>query len=289
MIPLAILHRNEFENLLKMLEALEKNTTKEIKIFVIDNKSDQNELNKYRSKIEKYSITLIESQKNNWVLGFNLAINHPKWPKDSEYYIFSDSDIIVPPPDENGCWLSKMLAIMDQNCSIGKLGISLRVDDIDNIDLKKSVISQKNKFDKHPRIQECIVAPVDTTLAIYRPDFFMSNKFKFNIGHASLARPYYYTCRTPSTITAKHLGWYEETRIKIDDKKLSEKIKCFAKYGAFIDKEIYQKARIGDRLFYKLIKPLSTFYWGILVLLKISTYLIKNFPRNINIIQNKCR
>jgi hypothetical protein len=43
-----------------------------------------------------------------------------------------------------------------------------------------------------PVVDDLVIAPVDTTLAIYRKDLFVMNKFKMLPGHASLVRPYYY-------------------------------------------------------------------------------------------------
>lgn len=73
-----------------------------------------------------------------------------------------------------------------------------------------------------PKVDELIMAPVDTTLAIYRKDLFVMNKFI--PGHATLVKPYYYVFRTPKVYQAKHLGWRKY------QKQLEEKIICFTKY-----------------------------------------------------------
>ncbi|MDE1554885.1 MULTISPECIES: hypothetical protein [Comamonas] len=230
------------------------------------------------------NLVLIESNKNNWILGFNLALKSKFWPKNSLYYIFSDADILVPPIDHHGCWLRQMVDIMDNNVCIGKLGMSLKVDDIDFWN-KEVIVAQRKRFESNSKISGNYVAPVDTTLAIYRNDFFIGKEFKFSIGHASLAKPFYYTCRTNSRLEAKHLGWYDKHRMKQENSAFSEKIRCFARLGCFVDKETLRNSELFDRMFYRIVRPSMYLFFGVVVITKIFFYLLSNFPRKINIIQ----
>lgn len=286
-IPIAILHRNEFINLKLMIDSIEKNTNYPYMIFIVDNNSSCRDEENILSSLEQNKhIKVIRSKHNNWALGFNKAINHPDWPTSSKYYIFSDADIVVPETNLGGkCWLSFMVEEISKYDCIGKLGISLRVSDIDNDEIKNDVLKRNKKFNSGQKIGPHFIAPVDTTLAIYRNDLFVTSKFKFSIGHASLIKPYYYTCITPQLLEAQHLGWYKNFKINIDDIRLKEKIRCFAKYSGYIEKETLLKCNKFDRLYYKLIHPLATSYWGSIVMLKIAYYCIRNFPRKINKIQ----
>lgn len=290
-VPIVILHRNEFDNLELMLASIVGHTRYPHVLFVVDNASSRPDSRGRLNLIAaKYGATVIQSPRNNWVFGFNVALAHPGFPLLSSYYVFSDADIVLPPPDPEGrCWLGYLVGEMDQHACIGKLGMSLSVDDIDNVMLKHDVLQQRARFDRHPRIGTNVIAPVDTTLAIYRPDFFVGSRFRFSVGHASLARPYYYTCRTPSHVAARHLGWYEAHRITLDDVALTEKIRCFAKYGAYIEPALLKRCPRADSLYYRLVHPLAIVYWGVRVALSNLSYLARHFPRRTNLLQYRCR
>lgn len=290
-IPIAILHRNEFESLFKMIESIILNTRHPYQIFVVDNNSNTSDKAEQIQRIRRIKeVTLIESKKNNWALGFNNAIEHPKWPRDAEYLVLSDSDIVLPAAANNKtCWLSHLKEQMNAHACIGKLGISLQWDDIDNPTVKENVIKQETQFQKNPKIGENTIAPVDTTLAIYRKDFFVFREFFFSIGHASLARPHYYTCRTSNKLIAKHLGWYASSALKPSALALREKIRCFARYSGHIDANVLNTCDASSRYYYRVIHPLSVIYWGLKVVAHNFLYIAKRFPRKINEIQAKCR
>lgn len=290
-IPIVILHRNEFASLFQMLDSIRKNTKYPYKIFVVDNNSSTASKSEELTKIRLMpDVTLIESNVNNWVLGFNLALKHEDWPSDAMYYIFSDSDIVLPDLSADKiCWLEHMVQQMNLHACIGKLGISLRVDDIDNEVLKEDVVRQSDRFNKNPKIGDNVIAPVDTTLAIYRKNFFIGESFRFSVGHASLARPYYYTCRTSDMVKAKHLGWYKETSLDLNGVFLKEKIRCFAKFGGYIEPSVLNVCSRADKYFYKIVRPFSLMYWGARVLILNARYLFSRFPRHVNELQSECR
>jgi hypothetical protein len=290
-VPIVILHRNEFDNLELMLASIVAHTLHPYSIFVVDNNSSRADSAERLDRIAAgYSATVIRSNRNNWVFGFNIALAHPQFPLQSTYYVFSDSDIVVPPVDQAGrCWLGYLTEQLDQHACIGKLGMSLAVGDIDNSMLRNDVLKQRARFDQNPRIGANVIAPVDTTLAIYRPDFFVGSRFGFSVGHASLARPYYFTCRTPEHIEARHLGWYEAHRIDLDDAALTEKIRCFARYGAYIEPALLKRCPRRDSLYYRVVHPMAILYWGTRVAVSNLCYLVKHFPRRTNLLQYQCR
>jgi hypothetical protein len=290
-IPIAILHRNEFKSLFKMIESIVLNTRHPYRIFVVDNNSSVPDKHEQFERLRGIAgLILVESKQNDWALGFNRALRHPQWPSAADYYVLSDADIVLPEiASEWGCWLTYLKAQMNAYACIGKLGVSLRSDDIDNPVVKAGVIQQEERFLANPKIGDNTIAPVDTTLAIYRKDFFVLDEFTFCIGHASLARPHYYTCRTSSKLVAKHLGWYIDTALKLDDAALKEKIRCFAVYGGYIDPAVLKLCDARSRWYYKIVHPLSVVYWGLRVTFYNFVYIAKRFPRRINEIQSRCR
>lgn len=160
-IPIVILHRNEFESLFRMIESITTSTRFPYRLFVVDNASNLPERDTHFSRLRAVpGLTLIESSRNNWVLGFNEALGHPSWPATAPYYVFSDADIVVPGnPPGSACWLQYLVDQMNTHACIGKLGMSLRTNDIDNEILKESVTRQHARFMRNPRIGTNIIAP----------------------------------------------------------------------------------------------------------------------------------
>lgn len=292
-IPICILHKDEPEFLFQMVSSIMENTYLEYSLFIVDNNSQLSESLAMLKKLSlNKNITIIYSRKNDWILGFNLALKSSSWPLMWEYAVFSDSDIIVPQPVDGVCWLSHLVQQMDSNACIGKLGLPLKISDLpDDLLIKGDVYANELRFYSGEKIGSNYISPVDTTLAIYRRDFFVTEEFKFSVGHASLARPYYYTCRCRREFEAVHLGWYKKP-IKFDSSanvQLSGKIRCFALYAAYVEPKILKGAKFSDRLFFKLVKPIAYIFWSTLILLKISLYILSRFPRRLNEKQFRAR
>lgn len=289
-IPIVIIHKDEPKELNAMLESIRKNTSYPYKIFIIDNASSSPEAQNYLQKLsgdQEYS--LIFNKSNNWVFGFNLAFKHQEWPIDFPLMVFSDCDIVVPKlTADKPCWLSYLKQQMDTYACIGKLGLPLLVSDLSNSELNQKIIKRETSFDTNPLIGTNNICGVDTTLAIYRKDFFMMDNFRFLIGHASLARPHYYTCRVNRKYEARHLGWYKK-HDNLSAHYLKEKIICFAKYAAYIEPEILSKATWAYRYYFNVISLLAKTFWSARVLAIVLTYYLKSFPRKMNPIQNAAK
>ena len=114
---------------------------------------------------------------------------------------------------------------MDGNITVGKLGLALDIGLIESSDKFQKNYQIEKRYMSGPVVDGLILAPVDTTLAIYRTNLFITNKFKMLPGHASLIKPYYYICRTNHIYLAEHLGWKNyDNPVK---KQLRNKIICF--------------------------------------------------------------
>lgn len=289
-IPIVILHKDDIINLAIMLESIYKNTRFRYEVFLIDNASEPHIKLKLLELQKKYEFNFISSNKNNWILGFNAVFKHQNWRKDYAYYIFSDCDIEVPALSGK-CWLEKMVDEMENNICIGKLGISLKYSDIDKGEIYDKVVREEQIIDAQPVIGgKNRVAPVDSTLAIYRKDLYVGNSFRFSIGHASLVRPYYYVCRTDrSELEARHLGWYNRGVTNNTTAQLKNKIICFSKYAAYVEPAALKRMPKYYQFYYRIVKPIMKLYWSILVISRLLFYYVSNFPRNINKIQNKLR
>lgn len=289
-IPIVILTKDEPKFLELMIKSIVNRTKYPYKIFIVDNNSqDVNQKNLLVKLEQEYKLEVIYNDKNHWVLGFNNAIEiiDNKQEFNHKYIVLSDGDIIVPLPKDGVCWLEYLVKKMQKNITIGKIGLSLDISLIAKTKKFNKIYNLEKKYMKGPKVDELIMAPVDTTLAIYRRDLYIMNKFKIIPGHASLVKPYYYIFRTSKVYQAKHLGWrkYDNPTIK----QLEEKIVCFTKYAAYVDPMVLDKVSLKTKYFFKIGRYFFKTYWAFKVVYYWTTYIIKHFPRDLNEIQSKYR
>jgi len=288
-IAIVILTKDEPEFLKATVQSIVKNTHYPYELFIVDNNSQLDEqcqlLQQYDDKQEAQ---VVFNPKNQWVLGFNQAIKIVQQRQDlsADYLVLTDGDIVVPPPSEQLCWLGYLKTQMDQHAVVGKLGLSLDIGPIKNNTLFGKTYQREAEYMQGPTIGDLIIAPVDTTLAIYRQDLFVLNDFKILPGHASLVKPYYYVCRTRQH-QAEHLGWknYEQPPLS----QLTEKVMCFAKYAGYVDPIVLNRVGYKTKYFYKIFRYLFKAYWSIKVVLHWTLYILPRFPRGLNEIQAKRR
>jgi len=290
-IPIVILTKDEPRFLELMIKSIINRTKYPYRIFIVDNGSKCMEQKKLLKNLQaKYEhIKVILNNKNEWVLGFNKAISIVNRIEDidSRYIVLSDGDIVVPLAKDNICWLEYLKNKMDDNITIGKIGLSLDIGFIKNKEKFKKTYNIEKNYMKAPHVNDLIIAPVDTTLAIYRKDLYINNKFEIIPGHASLVKPYYYIFRTNKPYQAKHLGWKNYTQP--NKEQLEDKIICFTKYAAYIDPFVLEKVDKKIKYFYKFGRYFYKVYWALNVVFLWIKYIIKNFPRNMNQIQAKYR
>ena len=87
----------------------------------------------------------------------------------------------------------------------------------------KKILIRELRYKHSYNIGDNIVAPTDTTAAMYRRNLFITGKFKMQLGHTSLIKPYYYSCRTGKNLECIHLGWGKYLKM-IKNSKESKKI-----------------------------------------------------------------
>ncbi len=113
----------------------------------------------------------------------------------SEPYLVTDPDIVL----DTGCPEDWLCRVSDELWNGGwtKVGLSLRIDDLPESDLAGKVQDWEDAFWITPtRSGKAFQAPVDTTLALYKP-LFEARGFSL-VGAARMAPPY----------LARHLPWY---------------------------------------------------------------------------------
>lgn len=291
-IPIVLLHHGQPEVLLRTVEHIAENTRHPYILFVVDNATPKGELlnDTFSSIQEKYQVIVIHNKNNNWIYGFNLALKHQEWP-ESEYYAFSDADVLVPACQSEICWLTKMVEQLERHRCIGKLGLSLDLSELEkNTALQATFVAEKRLL-LGEKIGNNIIAPVDTTMALYRKDFFIG-KFKFRIGHQSLARPYYYICRTDPALSAIHVGWDFYPGASKQEYSLEKqwiKAMTMCKMGTYVAPEVIQIFGPARRLQLRFLQAAVRGVHGFKLLTMVLLYVAKRLPRHLNELQSKAR
>jgi hypothetical protein len=286
-IPIVVLHRDEPGFLRETVAAIRQRTSVDYQLFVVDNNSVTLEAGAALEQLAADDVVVIRNSHNRWVMGFNSALAHERFNHEAAYYVFSDGDIVVPERDAAGaCWLTRLIELMERTACAGKIGLSLHLGTLQERKDLAHIYREEIAYAAGPRIGDLVVAPVDTTLAIYRRDLFVMGRFRFLPGHKSLLRPYYYCLRTPLEFSATHLGWQHYGKPRDD---AGEKIRCFARFGGFVDHVTLAQASFVDRAYYRVLGPVWRSAWGLVVAWHWSHYILRHFPRGLNELQAQAR
>jgi glycosyltransferase involved in cell wall biosynthesis len=288
-IPILVMSYNDFASLRLCLRAIVNRTRRSYRLIVVDNASTDPRLVRYLRLLACLThIAVHRNRRNFWVLGLNAPLREAlKGCGPDDLFAVSDCDIIVPPPRDGRCWLSRMESLMNEHACIGKLGLSLDLGYIQSRPTFAATLAAERFFLGGPRIGETIVAGVDTTMALYRQQLFVTRQPLFVPGHQSLLRPYYYCCRTMPSFRAKHLSWRGYARRRDDD--VTAKLRCMGLLGTAIAPSQVAAAPVGARIAYRLLLPLSRLFWGMSVVALQGLYALRHLPRRANLIQHARR
>ena len=288
-IPIFIMSHNDLVSLRLCLRALVSRTLRSYRLVIVDNGSTDPKLGRYLDRLA--CLTRVEIWRNRfnlWVLGLNRAVR--AWSRsssDDALFVLTDCDILVPPPRQGLCWLTRLETSMERYACVGKLGLSLDLGFIRTRPQFRHTYERERFFTEGPRIGELVIAPVDTTLAIYRKSLFVSTHPLFIPTHQGLHRPHLYCCRTAPDFQAKHLSWRFYThRSEVD---VVNKMFCFALLGATVVPAVTESAPFHARCFYFLVRPLARVFWGSIAAGLQAIYLLKTIPRGLNRLQSSRR
>jgi hypothetical protein len=288
-IPILVLSYNDLPSLRLCLRALVNRTRRPHELIVVDNASTEPRLQRYLRWLARLTrVRVHRNRRNLWVLGLNAPLREAlaTRPPDALFAV-SDGDIIVPPPRDGVCWLERMERILAAHACIGKLGLALDTGYLATRPEFSKTLEVERFFMAGPRIGENVVAGVDTTMALYRRDLFVTGEPRFLPGHQSLHRPHYYCCRTGTDLRAKHLSWRGYALRAPAD--VAAKMVCMALLGTEVGAAQRAAAAFGPRLFYGLVRPVARVFWGLQVALRQGRYLAARFPRRINELQHRRR
>ena len=287
-IKIFLLCRNNKRELELCLRSIENRTVYPYEIIIVDNNSSDREMLNYLRELQKINIKVHYNRLNLWVLGLNPPLRK-NLSEDDSFYVVSDSDILVPIVKSGVCWLESLVSEMYENLVIGKLGLSLDLSWIAKNESFRETYKRESGYYNNPKIGENYISPVDTTLAIYRYDYFITSNPQFYPGHGVLARPHYYCCRTSKNLTAKHLGWrsyLSDAGSQSDD---ISKVICFTILGAYIDDVFLTRLPYFHQKLYRYIRPLARCFWAIFVIFLQVNWFLRNIPLNLNMLQTSLK
>lgn len=200
-IPIIIINFNQLENLKHLIDFLLKR--KFSNIVIVDNNSDYAPLIEYYETIKgKVKVERMDNNYGHMVFFKNPALLK-KYAKG--YYVVTDADIL-PNPNLPENFMDVLLQKLDKYYyHILKVGFALDIDTIPNhYPLKDKVINWENIFWTEELEDNIYKADIDTTFALYKPNY----PKKFYVKNTEFHR----AIRIAGDFTCKHMGWYLNPR-----------------------------------------------------------------------------
>ena len=190
-IPIILNNRNRLTFLKQMIEQLNSFGYKNL--FVLDNDSS------YQPLIEYYKIIpakVIYLKKN---MGYRALWESKVFEQfKDEYYVYSDPDILL----QKDCprdFVYILFRTLTKYPSKEKVGVALKIDDLpDYYENKQEAIKNESFYWQKELDTDVYDAPVDTTLALYKPLAF---------GSAEECE----AIRVSGLLCAHHLTWYQDS------------------------------------------------------------------------------
>lgn len=281
--PIVVMTRNEGKDLINCINSIFETTKIDIKIYLVDNNSDDQEhlailtsLNlRFSDKLE-----IIKNKKNRWILGLNDTLKKVRNLHSSPYFFITDGDIDFSNCKAKPCWLSYLISQMDSNIVVGKLGLSLDWNYISTQDDFLEILDQERSlYNENKKINQLYIAQVDTTATIFRWDWSMESSGCLYPDHMRYLRPELYSCRTDKELVVEHLGWYKYKINTLPLKTINSKVICFTIVGAALKKEIVSQASIITKVFNCLFSRPCQIYWILRRYYFLCFYIIKKGRR----------
>jgi glycosyltransferase involved in cell wall biosynthesis len=269
MVNIIVMTKDDGLFLERCVDSIIETVSMDYKVYIVDNGSSTKLHADILDKLEKIdSVTVIRNYLNLWVIGLNKLLGSLYKERSSDYFILTDADIVFPSyVSDYKCWLEYLVCKMDKNACVGKLGLSLNWDILhENNELNYILKQEESLYNEKRMISDLFISPVDTTAAIYRWNWSIAGGHKFFPLHMTYLRPELYSCRTPRSILAEHIGWelyrddYNKSSI-FSSSLINSKVLCFSLVAGDIKKTTLKQADILYRLFYKVVRNPMKVYW----------------------------
>lgn len=259
--PILIMTRNEGHYLRRCITSIidKLDDSIDYTIYVIDNASNKDEQISLLDEIQSARVKVVRNKKNLWVLGLNDTLADVL-NDDVDYFFLTDGDIDF--SSVRGDVFQYLIDLMNNNKSLGKIGLSLDWSTIETDDRFNEILKQERSlYDEGKKIDNLFISPVDTTAAIYRKNWSFSGNSYFYPDHIRYLKPELYSCRTPRDVLVKHLGWDSYFSNQLSQKDIDQKVKCFTLVSGYIKNEVLSQASLPMKLFARLFwRPISCFW-----------------------------
>jgi glycosyltransferase involved in cell wall biosynthesis len=256
-IPIILISFNNHAVFRRSIESLIENTSKIYELIIVDNNSSDLRHRRYLNGLhDKGVVKLYQNKYNQFTLGLNKCLKE----LDSDLIAICDSDFLYPEPLDGECWLSVLVREMQESPYIGKLGLSISLENIQNKKNLEDLYKREREFSSISLNNNVWAAQVDTTPALYRKDLFFWGKFRLYPGHMSANKPFYHIGRHKKTI-GYHMGWDSDEYIGKDLITSRSKIDSFAFYGGALDGKLVNNLNIFLKFRYFGLKFISKLFW----------------------------
>lgn len=205
-IPIIIINYNQLTFLKKLIDFLtDRNFTN---IVIIDNNSDYPPLMQYYQSLpDQIKIEYQPDNTGHLVLFKKQELRH-KYCKG--FYVVTDSDIIPNPALPQDFMKILVSYLMKYFNKVTKVGFALDINDIpEYFPLKEKVLQWEKKFWKDEIENDAFFANIDTTFALYKPQY--PEKFS-NVDFFS-------GIRLGGDFSSKHGGWYIDPQNMTEDQE----------------------------------------------------------------------
>ena len=192
--PIFINNRNHYTYLKELIDWLERNGF--YNYYVIDNDSSYPPLLRYYDSVIKEKVIHLHRNVGHLSLWKERLINRVK----HSFYVYTDSDVL-PVLQSNPNLLSGLYQALEQYEFALKAGSALKIDDLpDHFALKSKVVQHEEQFWKNELQTNVYHAHVDTTLALYLPNYYW--EFRHWDKHIRVA----------GDCLVRHQPWYQDSR-----------------------------------------------------------------------------
>lgn len=204
-VPIIIISFNQLFYMKKLVDfLLNRNFSN---IIIIDNNSTFPPLLDYFDSLQQNTNITIHRLKENYghLVFWKKLDLFEKYSKG--YYVVSDADI-VPMDSTPENFMKKFLSLLDANKDITKVGFSLFLEDIPKENPNRDNIIRWEKMFWENKVDDKYYASIDTTFALYRPNFMRNSEEEFLKG-----------IRVDSPYISRHGGWYTNPSLLTEEQK----------------------------------------------------------------------
>lgn len=193
-IPIIINNYNRHSFLIRLITALKRYGFR--KIVILDNNSTYLPLLDYYRQTD-CEVVRLQSNYGHLALWKSGMYKKYRW----DYYVYTDPDVlpIESCPDD---FLVYFRSLLSRFRHLDKVGFGIMIDDLPEcFSLRDKVRKYEARYWNSPVGDGLYDAPIDTTLALYKPLTHLKD------GHAYTLRAY----RTGPPYLLRHLPWYQDT------------------------------------------------------------------------------